>query len=143
MQNFKDIHIGKYIRQKYLEEGIDSHRAAAFLNCSEEEIPLMFEMESMDTQLLLRWTKLLKYDFFRIYTQHVILFSPQNFVGVKEKAHSTSLPQFRKSIYTKEIIDFCIRLVTTGEKTKKQIIDEYGIPKTTLYKWLMKYQNDI
>lgn len=45
---------------------------------------------------------------------------------------------FRKNIYTREVIDFILEMVEKREKTKKQIIEEYNIPKTTLYKWIEK-----
>ncbi|WP_317043240.1 helix-turn-helix domain-containing protein [Chryseobacterium sp. OV279] len=89
----------------------------------------------MDSDLLLKWCKLLEYDFFRMYTQHLILYSP----ATKQIKAETTLPRFRKNIYTKEIIDYILDLVQTGEKSKKQIIEEYKIPKTTLYKWISKY----
>ena len=41
--------------------------------------------------------------------------------------------------YTKEIIDFVLEMLKSEQKTKEQIIKEYGIPKTTLYKWISKY----
>ncbi|WP_338075515.1 hypothetical protein [Chryseobacterium lathyri] len=33
-----------------------------------------------------------------------------------------------------------LHLVASGEKSKTQIIEEYKIPKTTLYKWIKKHQ---
>lgn len=60
---------------------------------------------------------------------------------MNKKNEKTSLPRFRKNIYTKEVIDFILELVNVGEKTKRQIIEEYCIPKTTLYKWISKYKN--
>jgi DNA invertase Pin-like site-specific DNA recombinase len=37
------------------------------------------------------------------------------------------------------VVDFILELINTGEKTSVQITEEYRIPKTTLYKWLNKY----
>jgi hypothetical protein len=48
------------------------------------------------------------------------------------------LPQFRKNIYTRELIDFILEKMEKGEMTKAEII-RYKIPKTTLYKWISKY----
>ncbi|WP_426046660.1 hypothetical protein [Chryseobacterium sp. NFX27] len=96
----------------------------------------------MDTSFLLKWCKLLKYDFFRIYTQHLLLFSPPSSPHKKEQDRKSELPQFRKNIYTKIMIEFILELISTGQKTKKQIIDEYQIPKTTLYKWISKYKKN-
>lgn len=137
--NFKNIHIGSLIQQKAKEEKIDISRICNFLKCAEEEIPLMYKSKSMDTDLLLRWSKLLKYDFFRIYNQHLILYAPPN--AENPQKTTTKLPQFRKNIYTKEIIDFILGVIERKEKTKTEIMSEYGIPKTTLYKWIEKYGN--
>ncbi|MFN1217641.1 hypothetical protein ACKW6Q_11795 [Chryseobacterium kwangjuense] len=100
----------------------------------------MYESEIISTDLLLKWSKLLEYDFFRLYSHHLILFAPLAGKCTKKRV-SSELPQFRKNIYTKEIIDFILELINTGQKTKIQIVEQYGIPKTTLYKWIYKYNN--
>ncbi|WP_449399387.1 transposase [Chryseobacterium wanjuense] len=51
------------------------------------------------------------------------------------------MPQFRKNIYTKEVIDFVTELITSGEKNISQVVEKYGIPKTTLHRWIVKYRN--
>jgi DNA invertase Pin-like site-specific DNA recombinase len=104
------------------------------------DIAQMYASENIEVGLLLRWCKLLEYDFFRLYSQHLILYSPPSKLIESFGNGKTSLPFFRKNIYTKEIIDFIIEQIDTGKKTKKQIVDEYKIPKTTLYKWINKYK---
>ena len=80
--------------------------------------------------------------FFRIYTQHLILYAPLSAVDEKTKVKKkSSLPQFRKNIYTKEIINFVLEQINTKEMTKTEVMKRYGIPKTTLYKWISKYKN--
>lgn len=59
----------------------------------------------------------------------------------KMKAKKSSLPQFRKNIYTKEIIDFILEQIMSEKMTKVEVIAKYRIPKTTLYKWISKYKN--
>lgn len=139
--DFKNIHIGEYIRKRVEEEEIDICRICNFHKATIDEIYRMYEQHSMDTEVLLQWCKLLKYDFFRIYTQHLILFSPElrSDPTTKIKTDTSSLPKFRKNIYTKQVVDFILELINTGEKTSVQITEEYRIPKTTLYKWLNKY----
>ncbi|QCX52814.1 transposase [Elizabethkingia sp. JS20170427COW] len=139
--NFKQIHIGSLIHQKVDEEDIDMVRISNFLKCTEEEVTAMYQQENLPTDILLKWSKLLEYDFFRIYSQHLILYAPSSVKREKKQSQATQLPVFRKNIYTKEIIDFIVELINTHKKTKKQIIEEYNIPKTTLYKWLMKNQS--
>lgn len=128
------------IQQRVLESEIETLRICKFLNCSDCEIDKMYTSKSLDSELILKWSKLLEYDFFRVYSHHLILYSPKivnNQIGVKQ---ASKLPKFRKNIYTKEIIDFILSLIEKEEKTKAQIIEEYRIPKTTLYKWIAKYK---
>ncbi|WP_241486032.1 helix-turn-helix domain-containing protein [Chryseobacterium angstadtii] len=129
--------MGSLIKRRMEESGIQTGRICSFFKQTEAEIQQVYTSKSLDTDLLLKWCKLLEYDFFRIYSQHLILYSPPT----KQIQTGTTLPQFRKNIYTKEIIDYILDLIQTGEKTKKQVMEEYKIPKTTLYKWLSKYDN--
>ena len=138
--NFKDIHIGYFINQRVTENGIEISRICNFLKCTEKEISKMYQSKSLDTELLLRWSKLLEYDFFRVYSQHLIFYAPPSKGDGSPEKTNTQLPQFRKNIYTKEVIDFILEQITTGEMSKKEIIEKYNIPKTTLYKWLSKNQ---
>lgn len=140
--NFKNIHIGQMIEQRVVESGIEISRICNFFKCTEEEILKMYQSHSIDSETLLKWSKLLEYDFFRIYTQHLILYAPPSEGNIPENKTSekSKLPQFRKNTYTKQVIDFIMEMIDTGEKTKAQIITEYKIPKTTLYKWISKYK---
>ena len=137
--NFKDIHIGSLIQQSVLENNVKISRIRNFLKCSEEDITNMYQSTSLDAELLLRWSKLLEYDFFRIYTQHLIFYSPPASIK-KDKISNSALPKFSKNIYTKEVIDFILEQLKNNEKTKLQIIEEYRIPKTTLHNWREKYK---
>ncbi len=134
--NFKDINIGLMIQMRSLECKIEMPRLCKFFNCSEQDILDMYNAKSLDCEVLLKWCRILEYDFFRIYTQNLILYSPPSRTN-KEK-NRTQLPYFRKNIYTKEVINFMLELIESGEKTKSQIIEDYNIPKTTLYKWIEK-----
>ncbi|AZA77306.1 hypothetical protein EG347_07200 [Chryseobacterium sp. G0186] len=84
----------------------------------------------------------MEYDFFRMYSQYLILYAPQSGLNYNNSENKKSvLPQYRKNIYTRELVDFILEQIENGVKTKTQIIEEYRIPKTTLYKWLNKYNN--
>lgn len=142
MTSFKEIHIGNLIKLRVDECRIGLDRICKFFNCTEQEIVEMYNAKDLGTENLLKWAKLLEYDFFRIYSQHLIFFSPPSGFNYKTVSETkSSLPQFRKNIYTKEIIYFILEKINKGEKTKDQIIREYRIPKTTLYKWLSKYKS--
>ncbi|SEH29794.1 transposase [Chryseobacterium culicis] len=135
--NFKNIQIGKMIEIKVKEREIEISRISNFLHCKEEAISKMYKAKSLDTELLLKWSKLLEYDFFRIYCQHLILYAPPS---SEVKNIKTKLPRFRKNIYTREIINYIIEQINSGAMSKTDVIELYRIPKTTLYKWLDKYK---
>ena len=140
--NFKNIHIGTLINQAVTESGIAMSRICNFMKCTEKKITEMYQSKSLDTELLLRWSKLLEYDFFRVYSQHLILYAPPSTIEKNKKNNVKSkLPQFRKNIYTKEIIDFILEQIEKKEMTKNQIMERYRIPKTTLYKWISKHKS--
>ena len=139
--NFKNIHIGILINQAVTESGIEMSRICNFFKCKEKEVTEMYQAKSLDTEILLKWSKLLEYDFFRIYTQHLILYAPPVKQEENENNKKSSLPQFRKNIYTKEVIDFILGQIQSKEMTKNEVMERYRIPKTTLYKWISKYGN--
>lgn len=146
LTNFKQIHIGKFIRQRMLECGISVERAAKFLKVSEEEVENVQKKISLDSQLLLCWSKLLEYDFFRIYSQHLILYAPQDTnkaLRDRKKAKHTELPVFKKNIYTHEVIMYLIELVESGRKSTRDIQSKYNIPTTTILRWINKYGRNI
>ncbi|WP_308004995.1 helix-turn-helix domain-containing protein [uncultured Chryseobacterium sp.] len=103
----------------------------------------MFASKSIDSDMLLRWSKHLEYDFFRLYSHHLILYAPVATLSHTSNTQNknSALPVFRKNLYTQEIIDFILEMINSGEMTRQQVIDEYRIPKTTLYKWISKYRN--
>ncbi|MFN1215972.1 transposase [Chryseobacterium kwangjuense] len=135
--NFKDINIGLLVSKRAMECNIDISRLCKFFNCSSQDISAMYDSKSLDSEILLKWSRILEYDFFRLYSQNLILYSPIS-ADVKKNKESSGMPYFRKNIYTKEVIDFILEMLENGEKTKGQIIEEYNIPKTTLHKWIVK-----
>ena len=140
--NFKNIHIGQMIEKIVAESGIEISRLCNFMKFTEEEITKTYNEENLPTDVLLKWSKILEYDFFRIYSQHLILYAPPSANENKSKKENqkSTVPQFRKNIYTNEIIDFILDQVNTGKMTKNEVINRYRIPKTTLYKWISKYK---
>lgn len=140
-QLIKQIHIGQLIQMRCSELEVDDTRLDTVLKDFEITKETLFQSEAVNTNLLLKLSKLLDYDFFRIYTQHIILYAPPSAPqNLKKSTTKSKLPEFRKNIYTVEIIQFVIEKITSKEKTVREIMDEYKIPKTTLYKWLTKYK---
>ncbi|MBB4805274.1 transcriptional regulator with PAS, ATPase and Fis domain [Chryseobacterium defluvii] len=137
--------MGLLIEKSVTENEIEMSRICNFFNSREEDILQMYQSKGLDTEVLLRWCKLLEYDFFRLYSQHLILYAPPSSRDynqqVEDKKKKSTLPRFRKSLYTKEMIDFILEKIKKEEMTRAQVMGEYNIPKTTLYKWLRKYGN--
>lgn len=139
--NYKNIHIGIIIQNIVIEKEIEVERICNFLKIQETQIEKMYESKSMDVALLLCWSKLLEYDLFRIYSQHLLLYAPPASMNYREMdGKKTDMPQFRKNLYTTEIIQFIMELVEKGEMKNSEIITKYNIPKTTLYKWIKKHK---
>ncbi|MBB6330096.1 putative house-cleaning noncanonical NTP pyrophosphatase (MazG superfamily) [Chryseobacterium sediminis] len=135
--DLKNIHIGSLIKQRIEEININVLRICKFLKCTEDELNSMLSEKSLDSEIILKLSTLLEYDFFRLYSQYLILYAPQTISIDPEK--KTSLPQYRKNIYTKEMVDFILEQIENGSKTQMQIVKEYRIPRSTLYKWVNKY----
>ena len=136
----KEIHIGSLIKKRVEELNIDIKRIISFFKIySEKDILNQYASSSIQTDDLLKWSKLLEYDFFRIYTQHIILYAPVGKVDTSTSPKATALPNYRKNVDTKEIIDFVLDLYTKENKKIQEISDEYNIPKNTIHNWIKKY----
>ncbi|MBB4805552.1 hypothetical protein HNP38_000824 [Chryseobacterium defluvii] len=139
--DFKNIHIGNYIKKQIEQEEISIDRICNFFKLKEEEILRMYEEKSLDTDVLLRWSKLAEYDFFRIYVTHLLLYDGISHTKNSRKAKQTGDKiVFRKNIYTREIREFLVKLVASKQKTVVEVMQEYNIPRTTIYKWIRKYE---
>lgn len=137
---FKNIHIGKLISTRVIECAIETEKICNYFNREEDYVENVYASKSIDAEQLLKWSKLLKYDFFRIYSQHLILHAPPSAVQITSKKSENTLPRFRKNIYTKEIIEYVIEEIESGNMSIKQIMEKYSIPRTTIYKWLNKHK---
>lgn len=140
---YKNIHIGQLIFRLVTEKEIDDDRIVKFLKVPSSKIKEMYQSKDLGTEMLLLWSKLLEYDFFRIYSQHLLLYAPPASLNYKKKETVSKLPQFRKNVYTTEIINFIVELYHNKEMTQKEIMDQYNIPKTTLYKWIKKHKKEL
>nr|WP_209918065.1 helix-turn-helix domain-containing protein [Chryseobacterium jejuense] len=141
--DLKQIKIGQLLESSVKENHIEIERLCSFFNCEAKNIEEMYGSDTVGTDILIKWSELLQYDFFRLYSQHLVLYAPPaanvySQTGTQKKVEIQEL-QFRKNIYTKEIIEFIINRINKGEMTREEVISKYRIPKTTLYKWLNKY----
>lgn len=141
MQQYKDIHIGSKIQAVVTAQEIDMQRIEKFFKTDEEHILQMYQSKSLDAELLLKWCKLLDYNFFLYYHSHLQLYSPSASTA-KTKSETTEKAQavFRKNIYTQQVQDFLLELVVSGKMTPKEVIRKYNLPKVTLYTWMRKHK---
>ena len=136
--NFKHIHIGSIIAEQVLLQQIAIGRICKFFGYPEEQIEAMYQEESLDCNDLLKWSKLLKYNLFLYYQNHLILYAPSG-ASISRKTVATGDSQtFRKNIYTQEIKDYMIGLVLKKGKEPMWVAEKYHIPKNTIYRWLKK-----
>lgn len=136
--NFKDIHIGSVIHEQVQLQEIAIKRICNFFGYNEDEIEAMYEQKSLDADLLLKWSKLLKYNLFLYYQNHLILYAPYGASIATKKASNNTTYSFRKNIYTQEIKDHMVNLVLKGGEEPMTVAQKYCIPKNTLYRWLRK-----
>lgn len=140
--DYKNIHIGSHIKHIADLRELSISRACLFLKCNYEDIKEMYTKKSLDSDLLLRWCKLLDYNFFMFYHSHLQMYKPSASIAkLKNIELSNDERQnyvFRKNLYMPEIIDWLLRKLDQGELTVKEIIEIYNIPKTTIYRWKKK-----
>ena len=135
-KNFKKIHIGKQIEELVKVKGINKNRIENFFKIPYENIVTHFEQEHISTELLLKWCKLLKFDFFRYYSSHLMIYH-----GISALQQKSSRPIetgliIRKNIYTPEIKQFILNKINNNEMDIANVIEKYGVAKTTIYRWL-------
>lgn len=149
--NYKNISIGSLIEERIHELDIDKERLLKFVGINNQQLQQIISKNNVDVNTLVRFCKILEYDFFRLYSQHLILFSApssQSRSSVSKKntqennGKSQILPMVRKQLYTKEIILFILKKYESKSMSVQQIITDYNIPKTTLYRWITKYSKD-
>lgn len=141
MENIKNIHIGKHIKYVVDEKNIPIERISKFLKVEDEEIINMYEQSSIDSSILLKWCKLLKYDFFRIYISHIQLYSPDSSTTELVSKTGKTINHFKKKIYTESVKSFILDSLERKDFTISEAITKYNIPKTTIYRWMSKRQN--
>lgn len=138
MENYKDIHIGSIIKELVSAKEIQMTRIENFFKKSEEEILQMYTQKSIDSELLLRWCKLLEYNLFMYYHSHLQLYTPTAATTKPKKDSEERVQTFRKNVYTEEVKNFLISLLKDRKMTAAQLMSRYNIPKVTLYTWMQK-----
>lgn len=64
-----NVHIGEEIKKRIKEKGITIVWFSSQLSCTRANVYKIFEKKSLDTDLLLRISVILDYDFFELYSE--------------------------------------------------------------------------
>ncbi|MCT4663731.1 MAG: helix-turn-helix domain-containing protein [Flavobacteriales bacterium] len=137
---FKEIHIGKIIFELVQDKDFDNFDLTKLLNCDHNELMNMYESESLDASVLLKWSKILDYNLFMFYHTHLQIYSPSSARAQAPKENTKKVyPEFRKNYYSPEIKTFILELIEKKELEIQEIINRYSIPKTTIYRWIKKH----
>ena len=97
----KDIFIGKYIQDRIKELNIPETRIANFIGCDEKLLQEYYNAKSVEADVLLRFSKILEYDFFRLYSQHLIFYAPSSSLSSPEDVTIQVCPNFER-IFTRK-----------------------------------------
>ncbi|MCT4666294.1 MAG: transposase [Flavobacteriales bacterium] len=148
IKNFKEIHLGTHIKKVTELQEFDLGRACELFKCDKITIYEMFESEALETDIVLKWCKLLEYNFFMLYHTHLQLYKPSASTAKMPKSKNGERDEessyvFRKNLYSPEIIDWILHKWVSGELSPKEIMEKYKIPKTTLYRWKRKIKNTV
>ncbi len=141
MLNYKEIHLGNHIREISKIKNLSVSRACTFLKCSAQDIQDMYNEKSLDSALLLRWCKLLDYNFFMFYHSHLQLYKPSaatTHISKSEKKEEVSPYEFKKNLYSPELIDYILGKLDANMLSIRDVIQAYNIPRTTIYRWVKK-----
>ena len=141
---YKKIDIKELIINRIEEIGLTNEKLFDKIDTDKTDFDALFTEGSLSVELLLKISKLLEYDFFRVYSMHLLLYAPPNMsfnqnLKQKKKKSNSKLPKFKKNTYTPEMILFIVGKLKKGELTIDEAIKKYSLPKTTLYRWKNKY----
>ena len=144
MDKYKKIHIGKHIQHVVLKSGISLGKICQYMQSTPNEIEEMYAKSSIDSSVLLKWSKLLNYNFFMFYNTHLQLYKPKaSTARLKETKESDSLYDFSRKYYSNEVKEFVLNKIKKEELTVADVISKYNIPRTTIYRWVKKGQRTV
>ena len=101
-----ELHIGNLIQKKLVELRIGPTEFARMINTSKQNVYAIFKRKSIDTDQLLLISKVLRFNFFRYYSEHM------------ERDSEANLPDEGESV-TVFIRELRIELDSLKEQVKK------------------------
>ncbi|MDR6461746.1 hypothetical protein J2783_000229 [Chryseobacterium sediminis] len=120
IHDIKNIHMGDLITQRIKEFEIDQIRICKFLKCTDEELTKILSQKSIESDLILRFSILLEYDFFRVYSHYLILYAPPAKVNIGNATTKSSLPSSEKNCIPRKLFhSFWILLIQVKRVSRK------------------------
>jgi hypothetical protein len=138
--DFKKIHLGKVIKDLVQELDISEEFIMQRIKCDKNMLQSYYKSENIDVKSMLKWSKILRFDLFRLYSMHLMLHH-----GISMKPKNKQIKKelgLRKNVYTHEMKIFIINQIRNNAITISGAIEKYSIPKTTIYKWLKQIAYD-
>ena len=117
--DLKNINVGECIRLRVEELDISIERICNFFKLDEQAITEMYNESDLKTNIVLRWSKLLEYDFFRLYSQHLNYVFTSCFAA----SYQTKGKVFSTSTVQKECLhqgDYCIYIGAYRNRNENQ-----------------------
>lgn len=133
--NFKKIHIGYVLKSIVYERKLEEEDVLKYFKITKETLDEIYNTHNVTLDELLKWSKFLRFDLFRIFSMHLMLHHGISITKSKKKDGNAGI-SIRKNVYTQEIKVFVVSQIRNEEISVPDAIKKYSIPKTTLYKWL-------
>jgi plasmid maintenance system antidote protein VapI len=74
----RQIIIGSLIKEKFKDSGLSISEFASLIACESRNIQKIFNKEHLSVDLLLKISEALKFDFFKIYSEYLLLEEKQS-----------------------------------------------------------------
>lgn len=133
--NFKKIHIGYVLKSIVYERNLEEEYVLKYFKITKETLDEIYNTKNVKLDELLKWSKFLRFDLFRLFSMHLMLHHGIS-ITKSMKADGNAGISIRKNVYTQEIKVFVVNQIRNEEISVTDAIKKYSIPKTTLYKWL-------
>ena len=133
--NFKKIHIGYVLKSIVYERKLEEEDVLKYFKITKETLDEIYNTRNVKLDELLKWSKFLRFDLFRLFSMHLMLHHGIS-ITKSMKADGNAGISIRKNVYTQEIKVFVVNQIRNEEISVTDAIKKYSIPKTTLYNWL-------
>jgi hypothetical protein len=133
--NFKKIHIGYVLKSIVYERNLEEEDVLKYFKITKETLDEIYNTKNVKLDELLKWSKFLRFDLFRLFSMHLMLHHGIS-ITKSMKADGNAGISIRKNVYTQEIKVFVVNQIRNEEISVTDAIKKYSSPKTTLYNWL-------